>query len=52
MIANIYMCWWDKQLIEKMNNEQIILKLYKRYVDDSNIIVDDLRTDTTDQRSH
>ena len=49
IVAGIYMCWWDKQLIERMNNAQLELKMYKRYVDDANVIVNDLRTDTTDE---
>ena len=49
VVASVYMCWWDKQLIERMNNAKLELKMYKRYVDDANVIVNDLRTDTTDE---
>lgn len=49
VVANIYMCWWDKQLIDKVTENNMILELYKRYVDDSNMVVNDLRTDTTDK---
>ena len=43
------MCWWDKQLIARTNDAQLILRLYKRYVDDGNVIVDDMQTNTTDE---
>ena len=43
------MCWWDKQLIDKITGNNMILELYKRYVDDSNMVIDDRRADTTDE---
>ena len=49
VVASIYMCWWDKQLIARTNDAQLILRLYKRYVDDGNVIVDDMQTNTTDE---
>ena len=48
VLANIYMCWWDKELILRTAADNLKFELYKRYVDDSNIVVDDFRTDTTD----
>ena len=49
VVASIYMCWWDKQLIARTNDAQLILRLYKQYVDDGNVIVDDMQTNTTDE---
>ena len=39
-IAQIYMCWWDKQMKIRLAESNIILLLYKRYVDDINFIID------------
>ena len=33
------MVWWTKEFLQKAGNEQIITQLYKRYVDDINLIV-------------
>ena len=38
-LAGVFMMWWDNQLQQRLRNEGIDLKLYKRYVDDINIIV-------------
>ena len=46
VVANIYMCWWDKQLKTRISSEDVIIKLYKRYVDDINLVVDDRKDDT------
>ena len=49
VVANIYMCWWDKQLLQRLAAENLKIEVYKRYVDDCNIVVDDFRDDTTDK---
>ena len=36
-MARIFMCWWDRQLLEKLENFNIKPFLYKRYVDDINL---------------
>ena len=36
-IANIFMSWWDKELLQKLNKIGINPFLYKRYVDDINL---------------
>jgi len=36
-IANIFMSWWDKELIRKLEKLGITPFLYKRYVDDINL---------------
>ena len=37
-IASLFMCWWDKAFIEKINEELKDLNLYLRYVDDEYVI--------------
>ena len=37
-IASLFMCWWDKVFIEKVNEELQDLNLYLRYVDDEYVI--------------
>ena len=39
VIADIYMCEWDRQLIELMKNEKCECLMYKRYKDDINIVI-------------
>ena len=38
-LAKIYMTWWDKELLKKLEELAIDLILYKRYVDDIVITV-------------
>ena len=40
------MCWWDKQFIQKLLENNIILQLYKRYVDDIKMLIDKLKKAT------
>ena len=37
-IANLFMCWWDKEFLKKVNETLKELNLYLRYVDDEYII--------------
>ena len=39
-IAQIYMTWWDKQMMIRLRENDIVLLIYKRYVDDINFIID------------
>ena len=39
-VSDIYMTEWDKELIKKMQEKSIEVKLYKRYKDDINAILD------------
>ena len=39
VVASIYMDHWDKKLIEILFEERIFPKMYKRYVDDINLIL-------------
>ena len=36
------MCWWDRQLIQLMNDRNLKPIIYKRYVDDINLIIEDI----------
>ena len=38
VIANIFMTWWDRQLVRRINGLGIECKMYERYVDDINIV--------------
>ena len=42
-IAQIYMVWWDKELKKRLYESNIILLLYKRYVDDINMIINKMK---------
>ena len=35
----VFMSWWDKQFLEKLRRIGIETLLYKRYVDDINIVM-------------
>ena len=39
-IAGVFMSWWDKQMRKKIEEENIKTVIYKRYVDDINLIVE------------
>ena len=38
-VAQIFMAWWDKQLIKKLEEKGMRVLLYKRYVDDIILVV-------------
>ena len=42
-MTRIFMRWWDRQIIEKLNKVGIKVLLYKRYVDDINMVVEILK---------
>ena len=37
VVAQVFMVWWDRQFIERLNQINVKLKLHQRYVDDSNV---------------
>ena len=39
-IAGVFMSWWDKQMKKRMSEENIEVVMYKRYVDDINMVVE------------
>ena len=41
MVANIYMCYWDNELKCRLMEANIHAIVYKRYVDDVDVILDD-----------
>ena len=40
ILADIYMCHWDNQLISRLHEEFMTVVIYKRYKDDINFIID------------
>ena len=40
VIADIFMGWWDQKLLSKLNNLNIVCKMYERYVDDIDTILE------------
>ena len=49
VVADIYMCHWDALFQQKLNQENIITKLYKRYKDDIDLLVKNEEEDGKDQ---
>ena len=45
VIAQLFMMWWDRQFIRKMEERQVNIILYKRYVDDINIVMTQVDND-------
>ena len=39
VLAQLFMVWWDRQFKIKMDENGLRLRMYKRYVDDVNVIV-------------
>ena len=39
VLAQLFMVWWDRQFKIKMDENGLRLRMYKRYVDDINVIV-------------
>ena len=37
-VAQVFMCWWDRELIERAEEEGIQMLLYTRFVDDIDTI--------------
>ena len=38
-VAQVLMCWWDMKLKERLNQEGMDVLMYKRLVDDVNMVV-------------
>ena len=38
-IAGVFMIWWDRQLKQRLEDESVTVLMYKRYVDDINVVV-------------
>ena len=56
VVADIFMCAWDKMLLEKMAIEEIYALVYKRYRDDVNFVLqvegEEEETEVGDDRSN
>ena len=39
-IAGVFMAWWDREMRKRMEDENVEVVVYKRYVDDINLIVE------------
>ena len=49
VVADIYMCYWDRQYLKKLAESNIQTKLYKRYKDDIDLVIENDR-DGKDQK--
>ena len=38
-VATLFMVWWDRELKNRLRRQSIKVQLYKRYVDDTNLVV-------------
>ena len=43
VVSDIYMSHWDKIFIQKLSEENINIKLYKRYKDDIDLIIENIK---------
>ena len=39
VLAQLFMVWWDRQFKTKMDENGLRLRMYKRYVDDVNVVI-------------
>ena len=37
-VANVFMCWWDEELLQRMSNRGWRTPLYQRYIDDIDLM--------------
>ena len=37
-VATLFMVWWDRELKNRLRRQNIDIQLYKRYVDDTNLV--------------
>ena len=45
VIAKIFMNWWDKKFLENLNELRYTVYIYKRYVDDINICMEQVKNE-------
>ena len=50
VVADIYMCHWDKQFKQKLTEGDIQTKLYKRYKDDIDLVIENKKENGKEQR--
>ena len=46
-VAQVFMAWWDEEIIRRLEEKGLCVVLYKRYVDDINIITKPAAIDRT-----
>ncbi|PFX24331.1 hypothetical protein AWC38_SpisGene11044 [Stylophora pistillata] len=39
VLAQLFMVWWDRQMVKKLEENGVGLRAYKRYVDDINVVM-------------
>ena len=49
-VANLFMVWWDRKMKTLCVQQGIKMKLYSRYVDDTNIVVKAIETDVDENK--
>ena len=47
-IAQVFMMWWDRECLSRLHANGIVPNLYKRYVDDVNVVIDPPLQDNED----
>ena len=50
VVADIYMCYWDKLFKQKLLDAEIIVMMYKRYKDDMNMLLENRKENGKEQR--
>ena len=49
VVADIYMCHWDKIFIQRLADAGILAKIYERYKDDMNLLLENNKVNGKDQ---
>ena len=50
VVADIYMCHWDERFLQKLSDKNMITKVYKRYKDDIDLVIENASEDGKIQR--
>ena len=40
VMSDVNMCEWDKQVIKGIEDQSMMAEMYKRYIDDENVVLD------------
>jgi hypothetical protein len=48
-LARLVMMWWERKMMEKMRRLKIVIELYKRYIDDMNVLTEVNRNKKLDE---
>ena len=49
-VANVFMIWWDRKMNSLCAQQNIMLKLYSRYADDTNLVLKGIDGDKSKSR--